>query len=222
MDIKRKTCNIRAWEKRLFLDISSTNIDTLVSLLYQCFETRSREVFWLLSQLLPHLVGHHLRFSNVLERITRASCEPLYTTNTSARKQKTFIYESVALSPFVLKKRTTERCSSVVLYTPQALSPFWLLNQHLNMFKHVCYLDCHEARTVLLPSDTHRKPITSMTDDLLPFVTYLLILTRNIWRWMIKWLRLWTMSLKECGGKRPYDYLKLSGRRFVSELLDKN
>jgi hypothetical protein len=47
MDIKRKTCDIQTWEKHLFLDISSTNIDTLVPLLYQCIETRSIEVIWL-------------------------------------------------------------------------------------------------------------------------------------------------------------------------------
>jgi hypothetical protein len=29
MDIKRKTCDIQTWKKHLFLDISSTNIDTL-------------------------------------------------------------------------------------------------------------------------------------------------------------------------------------------------
>jgi hypothetical protein len=33
MYIKYKTCDIRAWKKHLFLDISSTNIDTLVPLL---------------------------------------------------------------------------------------------------------------------------------------------------------------------------------------------
>jgi hypothetical protein len=41
MDVKRKACDIRTWEKHLFLDISSTNIDTLVPSLYQCVETRS-------------------------------------------------------------------------------------------------------------------------------------------------------------------------------------
>jgi hypothetical protein len=51
------------------------------------------EVFCLLSQRIPHLVGHHLRLSNVLERISRLSCEPLYATNTSHRKQGPFLYE---------------------------------------------------------------------------------------------------------------------------------
>jgi hypothetical protein len=40
MDIKRKTYDIRTCKKHLFLDISSTNIDTLVPSLYQCVETR--------------------------------------------------------------------------------------------------------------------------------------------------------------------------------------
>jgi hypothetical protein len=33
MGIKRKTCDIRTWRKHVLLDISSTNIDTLVPLL---------------------------------------------------------------------------------------------------------------------------------------------------------------------------------------------
>jgi hypothetical protein len=55
MDIKRKTCDIRTWKKHLFLNISSTNIDILVPSLYPCVETRSIQVFWLLSQLLSRL-----------------------------------------------------------------------------------------------------------------------------------------------------------------------
>jgi hypothetical protein len=54
-DTERKTCDIRTWEKHLFLNISSTRIDTLVPLLYQCAETCSIEVIWLLSQ------AHHQR-----------------------------------------------------------------------------------------------------------------------------------------------------------------
>jgi hypothetical protein len=55
MGIKRKTCDIRTLKKHLFLNISSTNIDTLVPSLYQCIKTCSTEVFWLLSQPLLHL-----------------------------------------------------------------------------------------------------------------------------------------------------------------------
>jgi hypothetical protein len=45
IDVKRKICDIRAWKKYLFLDISSTSIDTLVPSLYQSVETLSIEVF---------------------------------------------------------------------------------------------------------------------------------------------------------------------------------
>jgi hypothetical protein len=45
IDIKRKTCYIRTWKILSFLDIFTTNIDTLVSSLYQCVETHSIEVF---------------------------------------------------------------------------------------------------------------------------------------------------------------------------------
>jgi hypothetical protein len=45
MDIKRKSCDIRTWKKHLFLDISSTNTDTLVPSLHECIETCSIEVF---------------------------------------------------------------------------------------------------------------------------------------------------------------------------------
>jgi hypothetical protein len=45
MDIKRKTYDIGTWKKHLFLDVFSTNTDTLVPSLYQCVETRSIEVF---------------------------------------------------------------------------------------------------------------------------------------------------------------------------------
>jgi hypothetical protein len=45
MDIKHKSYDIRNWKTYLFLDISSTNTDTLVPSLYQCVETSSMEVF---------------------------------------------------------------------------------------------------------------------------------------------------------------------------------
>jgi hypothetical protein len=86
MDIKCKTRDIRTWKEHLFLDISSTNIDSLVPSLYQCVETRSIEVFWLLSQPFPHL-----RFNLFVISETFAS-QPLYVTNASQRKQETLLY----------------------------------------------------------------------------------------------------------------------------------
>jgi hypothetical protein len=54
MDIKYKTCDIRTREKHLFLDISSTNIDTLVPSLYHCVENGIIVVLFF-PQPLPHL-----------------------------------------------------------------------------------------------------------------------------------------------------------------------
>jgi hypothetical protein len=104
IDIKHKTCDIRNWEKHLILDISSTNIDTLVPSLYLCVETRSTEIFRLLSQLLPHPVGHNLRRSNILERNSQPICERLYTTNSSHCKQKIFFMNILCIEPFFLQK----------------------------------------------------------------------------------------------------------------------
>jgi hypothetical protein len=67
MDIKRKVRNIRTWKNYiLFLDISSTNIDTLVPSLYQRVETRSIEVFLTVVSATSAPPSHHLRLSNVL------------------------------------------------------------------------------------------------------------------------------------------------------------
>jgi hypothetical protein len=71
---------------------------------------------------------------------------------------------SFALSLFAHKNRTIEPCSSVV--HPQARSPFSLLKL--------------ASEHMLLPNDTHRKTISSITTVLLPFVTYLLTLRRSL------------------------------------------
>jgi hypothetical protein len=42
----------------------------------------------------------------------------------------------------------------------------------------VCYLDCYEAGLCCYLVITNRKPITSITDVLLPFVAYLLTFPR--------------------------------------------
>jgi hypothetical protein len=103
--IKRKECDIRTRKKDLFLDISSTNTDTLVLLLYQCVETRIIESVDL-SQPLPHMVEHHLRLSNVLERIYWPICEPLYTTNTSHRETGNIsLWVSFALSILFTRRK---------------------------------------------------------------------------------------------------------------------
>jgi hypothetical protein len=107
-------------KKHLSLDISSTN-DTFVPSLH-CLSLSSCKLESTLppaAQLLlsqsqhGDLVGHHLRCSNVFERISRSSCETLYATKTSHRTQEIFRYEY--LLPFTHKKKNTrKRCSSVV------------------------------------------------------------------------------------------------------------
>jgi hypothetical protein len=81
------------------------------------------------------------------------SCEPVYATNTSNRKQETFLWVSFALSPFAHKKRIHNR---TLLFGSSGLKlgrhfDYW--NQPLNMCMRVCYLSW--SWTVLLPSDTH-------------------------------------------------------------------
>jgi hypothetical protein len=144
MDIIHKYVIFEPGKKHLFLDISSANISTLVPSLYQCVETRSIEIFWLLSQPLPQLVGHHLRLSNVLDRISRPNCEPLYASNTSHRKQKTFLNE-YPLHSVLLTTKTHNRTllfGSILLKHGRHLD-YW--NQSLNMRIRACYLHCHEA-----------------------------------------------------------------------------
>jgi hypothetical protein len=175
MDIKRKIYYIPTCKNPLFFDIYSRNIDTLLPSLYQSHETRSVQVFSLLSQLLLHVVKHHLRLSKALERIFRPRCEPLYATDTSNCKQETFLYEYPLYWVLFPTKKPHNR---TLLFSndTQLRSPFWLLkpaseHAHARLLPRLS-----RSWTVLLPSDIHRKPITPITVALLPFVTYLLTL----------------------------------------------
>jgi hypothetical protein len=67
-------------------------------------------------------------------------------------------------------QKTTECCYLIVHSSTVAI--LTTENGSLNMC--ICYLDWHEACTMLLPSGTHKKRIISVTAVLLPFVTYLL------------------------------------------------
>jgi hypothetical protein len=63
------------------------------------------------------LVGHYLRFSNVPERISRPSWEPLYATNTSHRNQKHFFMNILCIQYFCPQNHTTEHRSSVTNFS---------------------------------------------------------------------------------------------------------
>jgi hypothetical protein len=73
---------------------------------------------------------------------------------------------------------TRQRCS--LLVHSRAQSPFWLLKPASEHADARLLPRLSWSWTVLLPSDTHRKPITSITVVLLQFVTYLLTLPRKL------------------------------------------
>jgi hypothetical protein len=146
MDIKRKTCDIRTWKKlNFFLDIS-TNIDTLVPLLYQPVETRSIEIFWLSFQPLRYLRFVICDFLKSLREfldpvVNRFSWQTLPTVN-----RKHLFINILCTEYFDPQKKTHNRTllfSSI--HTPQLRCHFNYWNQPLNMSMRVCYLDCHEA-----------------------------------------------------------------------------
>jgi hypothetical protein len=129
--------------KTLFLDITYINIHTLVSSLYQCVETCSQEVF--------RLCLSHFRTS-VLTSSSSAKLLPCFSTQLwNALRNKHFLpwswnislWISFALSPFAHRKRTTERCSSVV----QTSSTVAVLTTETNLWTcmFVCYIHCHKA-----------------------------------------------------------------------------
>jgi hypothetical protein len=159
---------------------TQTNINTLVPSLYQCVETFSIEVFWLLSESLLRqgdLVGQHL-LSNVLREflvpvVNRFTRQTLPTVN-----RKHFFMNILFIESFCpQKKRTPERCSSVVCFaTTIAIS----LMKSASEYAHGRLLPrLSWSWTVLLPIGTHRRPITSITTILLPFMNYLLTLPLN-------------------------------------------
>jgi hypothetical protein len=90
------------------------------------------------------MVGRHLRPLNVLERNSRPSYEILYSTNTSHRKQETFLDEYP--SHWVLLP--TEMHNSTLIFGSTCRKrghhfDYW--NEPLNMRILGCYLDCNEA-----------------------------------------------------------------------------
>jgi hypothetical protein len=66
------------------------------------------------------MVGHHLRLSNVIERISQPSCESFYATDTSHRKQEIFLYE-YPLHWFFCPQKQPRQKATLRLYTPQTI-----------------------------------------------------------------------------------------------------
>jgi hypothetical protein len=143
MDIKCKIYDIRNRKKKhLFLDISSTNIDTLVPSLYQCVETRNMEVCWLLSQPFPHL---RFNSSSSAKRSSRCHVNRLTRQTVPTVNRKHFFLNILCIKSFCPQKRTHNRTvlfhSSLLKYGRH--SDYW--NQRINMRMRVWYLDTHEA-----------------------------------------------------------------------------
>jgi hypothetical protein len=103
------------------------------------------------------------------------SCEPLYKTNTSHCKEEKFLYRH----PLHLVILPTKRHNRTLFFGSIHLKHghhFWVLkpaseHAHAHLLPRLLWI-----WTVLLPSDTHRKPIKSFTAVLFPFVTNLLTL----------------------------------------------
>jgi hypothetical protein len=132
-------------KKYLFFDISSRNIDTLVPSLYQCVETRSIEVFWLLlSQPLPHLrfnlfvISETFATMVVFERIKQMG-DTLPTVN-----RNRFLMNILSIESFCTQKKTHNRTLlfGSILKNGRHFD-YW--NQPLNMRMDICYLDRHET-----------------------------------------------------------------------------
>jgi hypothetical protein len=146
------------------LSLSSCQLESTLPLAAQLLLSQPRN---------GDLVWYLIRHSNVLERISPPSCEPLYGTNISHRKHIIFIYEYSLHRVLLPKKRTKKTLifGSILLKQGRHFD-YW--TQPLNICMCVCYLDFSWSWNVLLPSDLYRKSFTSNTAVLLPFVTYLL------------------------------------------------
>jgi hypothetical protein len=88
-----------------------------------------------------------------------------------------FFMNILCIESFCPQKNAQEK-AALRLYTPQARSPFWLLKPASEHAHARLLLKLSWSWTVLLSSDTHRKPTASITAVSLPFVTYLLTLPR--------------------------------------------
>jgi hypothetical protein len=77
---------------------------------------------------------------------------------------------------FFFPQRKTQQNAVFRQYIRQGRSPFWLLKPASEHVHAHLLLRLSWNWIVLLPSDIHRKPITSITTVLLPSVTYLLTL----------------------------------------------
>jgi hypothetical protein len=133
----------------------------LVPSLYQCVETRSIEVFWLPSQPLRFIICNFRTSSRefldpVINSFTRQTLPNL--------KSKYFFINIFAAILSINKIHTTE-CFSSAVHSSNTVA---ILTTETSLW--ICAW-ASATSTVLLPNVTHRKCITSIRADLLPFVS---------------------------------------------------
>jgi hypothetical protein len=112
MDIKRKALVFESGE--IFLDIFSTNSDTLVPSLYQWVATSSTEIIWLLSWsfLHPNI------YLFVISKTFATKVLLFYAIYTYRHKQVTFLYKYPShWAFFSTGNRTTKLWFSVVYFS---------------------------------------------------------------------------------------------------------
>jgi hypothetical protein len=139
MEIKSKMCDTQTWKIFYF----STYLPQIMIRLSHRFFSASKPAA---KKSFHHCLSHfHTSVSTSLSSVSWPSCEPLYVTDTSHRKQKILLYEyqlhSILLPTNKTHKRTLLFCSTPVKH--DRYSDYW--NQPLSMRMCVRYLDCHEA-----------------------------------------------------------------------------
>jgi hypothetical protein len=142
MYIKHKTCDIRIWKKHIFLDIPSTNIYTLVPLLYQCAETRNVEVFLLLSQPLRfNLFVISEIFVTFLDQVVNS-----FTRQTLPIVNRKYLFMNIlCIKSSCPQKKTHNRTLFFGSMLLKHGRHFDYYNQLLSMRMLVFYLECNEA-----------------------------------------------------------------------------
>jgi hypothetical protein len=137
MDVKHKTCDIRTWNFS----------ETLIHLSHW-FTSASKPAAYtspvtvVSATSAPPFQHCHLRNDS---HVTWPSCEPLYGTDTSHRKQEMLLYVfPLHWVPLPAKNRHNRTVlPGRMLIKHGHHFDYW--NQPLNMRMRVCYLYCHEA-----------------------------------------------------------------------------
>jgi hypothetical protein len=128
-------------KKHLFLNISSTNTDTFVPLLYQYIENRSTDVFStvvLVTSMPQFQPLHHQR--NVCHPVVN-----IFTWQTFPTINRKHFFMNILCIESFCSQETHNR---TLLFSNPLLKhsrhfDYW--NQPLNLHMCICYLDCHEA-----------------------------------------------------------------------------